>query len=110
VTGRGRSASNLGKAAYFALVELKVDDGSLVRQEIVVNPYQALEKQKGLQVARMLVEQGVDVLLVRENLEGKGPSYVLADGGVETRSTEANTLGEIVSELGADSARSPATA
>jgi cation diffusion facilitator family transporter len=104
---RGMVSEHLGKASYFALVELKVDDGSLVRQEIVVNPHQALEKQKGLQVARMLVDQGVDVLLVREDLEGKGPSYVLADAGVETRITEANTLGEIVSELSAESAQSP---
>jgi cation diffusion facilitator family transporter len=105
----GTVSEHLGKASYFALVELKADDGSLVRQEIVVNPYQALEKQKGLQVARMLVDQGVDVLLVRENLEGKGPSYVLADAGVETRITEANTLGEIVGELSAESAQSPTT-
>jgi cation diffusion facilitator family transporter len=106
---RGTVSEHLGKASYFALVELKADDGSLVRQEIVVNPYQALEKQKGLRVARMLVDQGTDVLLVRENLEGKGPSYVLADGGVETRITEANTLGEIVSDLNAESVRSPTT-
>jgi cation diffusion facilitator family transporter len=103
---RGTVSEHLGKAAYFALVELKVDDGSLVRQEIVVNPYQALEKQKGLQVARMLVEQGVDVLLVREDLEGKGPSYVLADGGVETRITRAGTLSEVMSELGTSAALS----
>jgi predicted Fe-Mo cluster-binding NifX family protein len=106
---RGTVSEHLGKAAYFALVELKVDDGSLVRQEIVVNPYQALDKQKGLQVARMLVDQGVDVLMVREDLEGKGPSYVLADAGVETRITEANTLGQIVSELSAESTQSPIT-
>jgi cation diffusion facilitator family transporter len=104
---KGTVSEHLGKASYFALVELKVDDGSLVRQEIVVNPYQAEEKQKGLQVARMLVDQGVDVLLVRESLEGKGPSYVLADAGVETRITQARTLGEIVSDLSAESAQSP---
>ena len=104
---RGTVSDHLGKAAYFALVEVKADDGSLMRQEIVANPHQALEKQKGLQAARMLVDQAVDVLLVRESLEGKGPSYVLADGGVETRITEANTLGEIVSELIVESARSP---
>jgi hypothetical protein len=50
-------------------------------------------------VARMLVEQGVDVLFLKESLEGKGPSYVLAEGGVETRLTEANSLTEILGEL-----------
>ena len=105
----GTISEHLGKASYFALVELKVDDASLVRQEIVVNPYQADEKQKGLQVARMLVNQGVDVLLLKESLEGKGPSYVLADAGVETRITGANTLSDIMSELGAESVFSPTT-
>jgi cation diffusion facilitator family transporter len=96
----GTVSEHLGKAAYFGLVELKVSDRTLLRQEILANPYQAEEKQKGLQVARMLVDQGVDVLLLKEDLEGKGPSYVLADGGVETRITGAGTMSEIMRELG----------
>jgi cation diffusion facilitator family transporter len=96
---RGTVSDHLGRASYFALVELGTGDGALLRQEILANPFQALEKQKGLKAARMLVDQGVDVLLVRENLEGKGPSYVLADGGVETRITQASSLEEILREL-----------
>lgn len=95
----GLVSEHLGRAPYFALVELRVQDGTLVRQEILANPYQELEKQKGLQAAKMLVGKGVDVLLVKENLEGKGPSYVLADAGVETRSTEAEYLSQIVEAL-----------
>jgi hypothetical protein len=41
----------------------------------------------------------VDVLLVKESLEGKGPSFVLADAGVETRLTEANTLTQVAAEV-----------
>jgi cation diffusion facilitator family transporter len=96
---RGTVSDHLGQAPYFALVELRAEDGALLREEIVANPHQALEKQKGLEVARMLVDRGVDVLLVRENLEGKGPSYVLADAGVETRITQASSLEEILQEL-----------
>jgi cation diffusion facilitator family transporter len=96
---RGTVSAHLGKAAFFALIELSTEDGALLRQEIVANPYQTLEKQKGLEVARMLVDQGVDVLLSKESLEGKGPSYVLADAGVETRITDALTLDQILSEL-----------
>ena len=33
-----------------------------------------------------------DVLLLRENLQGKGPAYVFADAGVETQMTAAKTL------------------
>jgi cation diffusion facilitator family transporter len=95
----GAVSEHLGKAPYFALVELSAHDGSLLRQEILANRYGSEEKQKGLLVARMLVEQGVDVLLLREGLEGKGPSYVLADAGVETRLTQASSLTEILGEL-----------
>jgi cation diffusion facilitator family transporter len=96
---RGAVSDHLGRASYFALVELGTEDGALLRQEIVANPHQTLEKQKGLEVARMLVDRGVDVLLVKEDLAGKGPSYLLADAGVETRITQASSLEEILREL-----------
>jgi predicted Fe-Mo cluster-binding NifX family protein len=95
----GAVSEHLGKAPYFALIELSAHDGSLLRQEILANRYGSEEKQKGLLVARMLVEEGVDVLFLKESLEGKGPSYVLADGGVESRLTQASSLAEILSDL-----------
>lgn len=98
----GTVSGHLGKAAYFAIVELSAVDGALLREEILANPHKDLEKQKGLQAAKMLVSQGVDVLLVKEKLEGKGPSYVLADAGVETRLTEAESLAQVLAELGID--------
>ncbi len=96
----GVVSAHLGKAPYFALVELRSNDGALLRQEILANPHQELEKQKGIEVAKMLVDHGVDVLLVKDSLEGKGPSFVLADAGVETRLTDAETLNQILAELG----------
>ncbi len=96
---RGTVSVHLGKAPYYAIVELSAKDGSLLRQQILANPHQELEKQKGIEVAKMLVGQGVDVLLVKESLEGKGPSYVLADAGVQTRLIEANTWQEVLADL-----------
>lgn len=105
----GTVSEHLGKAPYFAVIEFSAHDGSLLRQEILANRHGAEEKQKGLLVARMLVEQGVDVLLLRESLEGKGPSYVLADAGVETRLTQASSLAEILGELGREHSSAAAT-
>jgi cation diffusion facilitator family transporter len=96
---RGTVSEHLGSAPYFALLEMGAKDGALVHQEILTNPHQSLEKQKGLEVARMLVDEGVDVLFVKEDLAGKGPSYVLADAGVETRLIDAGSLEEILGEL-----------
>ncbi len=95
----GGVSDHLGKAPYFALVEVSVKEGTLLRQEIAASPHWDLEKQKGIEVAKMLAGQGVDVLLVKERLEGKGPSFVLADAGVETRLTEARTLEEILARV-----------
>jgi cation diffusion facilitator family transporter len=96
----GTMSGHLGKAPYFALVELRVEDGALLRQEILANPHRELEKQKGLEVAKMLVGKGVDIILVKESLEGKGPAYVFAEAGVQTRLTQAETLEQILAELG----------
>jgi cation diffusion facilitator family transporter len=95
----GDVSDHLGKAPYFALVEVSVKNGQVVRQETIANPYRDVDKQKGLQVARMLVDQGVDVLLVKESLEGKGPSYVLADADVQTRITQSGTLSDALREI-----------
>jgi cation diffusion facilitator family transporter len=98
----GAVSDHLGKAPYFALVEVNAKNGRVVRQETIANPYRDVEKQKGLQVARMLVDQGVDVLMVRESLQGKGPSYVLADAEVQTRITESHTLSDVLREIQAE--------
>jgi hypothetical protein len=39
-----------------------------------------------------LLSLKTDVVLLRENLQGKGPAYVFADAGVETQMTTAKTL------------------
>jgi cation diffusion facilitator family transporter len=103
----GAVSGHLGKAPYFALAEVRVDDGALLRQEIVANPHRDLEKQKGIEAAKMLVDRGVDVLLVKESLEGKGPSFVLADAGVEARLTKADTLGQILADLANQQRKGP---
>lgn len=95
----GTVSDHLGRAPYFAIIEVSADEGDLLRQEIVANPHRDLEKQKGIEVAKMLVRQGVDVLLVKESLEGRGPSFVLADAGVETRLSESSMLQEILAEV-----------
>lgn len=63
------------------------------------NPHLDLEKGKGIRVAEWLVEQKVDLVLVRESPKGKGPEYVFADAGVELILTEATSLPDALAEL-----------
>jgi hypothetical protein len=39
-----------------------------------------------------------DIVVLREDVHGKGPAYVFADAGVETRLTEATALDEVLAE------------
>ncbi len=94
----GTVSQHFGEAPHFALVTLRADDRRLERQEIVPNPYRDVEKAKGIRVSEWLVGLKIDVVLLREDVQGKGPAYVFADAGVEVRLTQANTLREAIAE------------
>ena len=62
--------------------------------EVLTNPHTALSRAKGIRVAEWLVAHKADVVLVQENLKHKGPSYVLANAGVQIRQVKAKTLAD----------------
>lgn len=95
----GTLSEHFGEAPYFALVTLRLADGAIEEQQIVANPHKAVEKAKGIWVAEWLVDQKVDVVLLRESLRGKGPVYVFGDAGVEVRETDATTLEEALAKV-----------
>lgn len=88
----GTISAHFGEAPYFGLVTLRTSDGRIEHQEVRPNPHSRIEKAKGIRVSEWLVSLKTDVVLLRENLQGKGPAYVFADAGVETRLTAAKTL------------------
>ncbi|MFH1674472.1 MAG: cation diffusion facilitator family transporter [Pseudomonadota bacterium] len=92
----GNVSAHFGEAPYFAVVLLRVADGNIERQEMVTNPHTKVPKAKGIRVAEWLVEQKVDVVVAKEDLQKKGPSYVFADAGVELQVSEADQLNEVI--------------
>jgi cation diffusion facilitator family transporter len=94
----GTISEHLGEAPYFALVTVRLADGAIEEQQVVANPHKDLERAKGIRVAEWLVDQKVDVVLLKEKLRGKGPVYVFGDAGVEMHETEATTLAEALVE------------
>jgi cation diffusion facilitator family transporter len=96
----GILSEHFGEAPYFALVTVHLADGAVEEQQVVANPHKDLERAKGIQVAEWLVDQKVDVVLMKESLRGKGPVYVFGDAGVEMQETEAATLAEALEEEG----------
>ncbi|HIP97171.1 MAG TPA: cation diffusion facilitator family transporter [Anaerolineae bacterium] len=96
---QGTVSEHFGEAPYFALVTLRLADGQVEQQQIVANPHTAVPKAKGIRVAEWLVAQKVDAVLLRESLQGKGPTYVFGEAGVEMVPTTAATLADVLVTL-----------
>ena len=94
----GTVSAHLGEAPHFAVVRVRTTDGTIEEQRIAANPYLDQEKARGLRVAEWLVGQKVDVVLVKEDLSGKGPVYAFSSAGVELRKTAADTLAQAIRE------------
>jgi predicted Fe-Mo cluster-binding NifX family protein len=94
----GYLSKHFGEAPVFALVRMRLEDGEVEERGVMDNPYVREERAKGIRVAEWLVEQKVDVVFLKESLQGKGPVYVFGDAAVEMRQTEADTLDEALAE------------
>ncbi|MCK4536871.1 MAG: cation diffusion facilitator family transporter [Desulfuromonadales bacterium] len=77
-------SEHFGEAPFFRLVTLKPEDDTIIMDIRLKNPFMHEEKGKGLKVANWLLEKGLDVMIVRQELEGKGAGYVLGDAETET--------------------------
>jgi len=105
----GTISNHFGEAPYFALLTLPLEDGQVEQEQIVTNPHTALAKGKGIRVAEWLVDQKIDTVLLRENLQGRGPEYVFHDAGVDMVPTMAGTLVEALATLTHQGARQPSS-
>lgn len=95
----GTVSEHFGDAPFFAFAAVRREDSGLEELSVVQNPHRSVEKAKGIQVAKWLLAQKPDALLLREDLRGKGPEYVLRDAGVELRLTDGRTLEEALRSL-----------
>jgi cation diffusion facilitator family transporter len=94
----GTLSEHFGEAPFFGLVTVRTADGHIERQEVLANPHTEVEKAKGIRVGEWLVGLKIDVVLLREDVHGKGPAYVFADAGVETRLTQVTNMDEAITE------------
>lgn len=76
-------SAHFGEAHFFRLLSLDRTGGDVVEEHVLANPYLREEKAKGIKVARWLLENGIDILLTHQDQSGKGPAFVLGNGGAE---------------------------
>lgn len=91
----GNVSEHFGSAPFVVCWNVDVLSGKILMQEVIENPFSGLEKGKGIKLAELIVEQGVDIVYTREVFGGKGPEYVLSDAGVEVRPTDVKILKDL---------------
>ncbi len=70
-------------AASYALLELDTGSGEVLCRDEAPNPHASDPGSGGVKPAVFLSRRGVDVLLTRDSLRGRGASYVLEENGVK---------------------------
>lgn len=95
---RGTISPHFGEAPFFAFLTVRVADNAVEQQTILANPNTGQERAKGIQVAEWLVGQKVDIVLLRESLQGKGPAYVFRDAGIELKLIQSETVAQALVE------------
>jgi cation diffusion facilitator family transporter len=76
-------AEHFGDAPYFYLFTTRTEDGSLVSEFYLSNPFAGEEKGKGIKVSEWLLAHEVDTVYTPKGFEGKGPGYVFSDAAVD---------------------------
>lgn len=99
IVKENKVSEHFGEAPAFLVLKVKADSNSLVKQDILINPFLLEERGKGIMAAELLVKNGVDVVVVKRKFHGKGAQYVFRDAGVEIKATEKSTLREVMGEL-----------
>ncbi len=76
---------HFGEAPQFAIWQINTDTMQTEKKIVVENPYRRMDKGKGIQAARFLLSQNIDLVGGPKKLGASGPGYVFSDAGVETR-------------------------
>jgi cation diffusion facilitator family transporter len=98
----GTISPHFGEAPYFAILDFSTKDGRFQRKEIIPNPAQDLEKQKGLRAAEMLVMHKPDVVYSKQSLQKKSPEYVFEAARTVVKTTGARSIAELRREIEAE--------
>lgn len=93
---QGTIDEHYGEAPYLAMVTQHRETREILQQEILDNPALLVQTGKGIALSEFLVQQGVDMIFLKNPLHGKGPEYVFADANVEIRVTEAAELAQLL--------------
>jgi cation diffusion facilitator family transporter len=93
-------SDHFAEAPMFALLRKVMRSGKVAVESFVENRFLSLERHRGVKVAEFLSELGVDEVWTRVELDGKGAGYALEALGIDVVTTKAETLCELLPEIG----------
>jgi cation diffusion facilitator family transporter len=88
-------SEHFGEAPYFSITTIRAEDGAIVKQECLNNPYLREEEGKGIRVSEWLLQKGVDKIFTKKSFEGKGPFYVFSNARVKMIITAKKRLHDL---------------
>jgi cation diffusion facilitator family transporter len=93
-------SQHFGDAPYFAIIDRDFSLKKISIRSYMENPFKDVDKKKGVRVAEFLFEHAVDEVRSRVDFEGKGSGYALEAMNIAIVTTAANTLGEMIEQMG----------
>ena len=97
-------SEHFGEAPYFGLYWFSRSKHEITEERMVRNPFLEEKKGKGIKVASWLLEYGLDVLISPYDHSGKGPGFVLGNGGAHILLTDKqnadHALAAVIREFG----------
>ncbi|MGB4587980.1 MAG: NifB/NifX family molybdenum-iron cluster-binding protein, partial [Clostridiaceae bacterium] len=97
---RAAISAHFGEAPHFLLITVKAGEKIVSNTNILDNPFGQVERGKGILAAELLVQNGVDVVVVKMDFASKGPFYVFADANVEVIQSQEETPKDALKSLG----------
>jgi len=95
----GKLSGHFGSAPFIGIWSKTNNNGDIISQQVLDNPSLQMEKGKGIKLAEVLAEKGVNVLYIRKPFEGKGPEYVFSNSEVEVRITDKETIKQLIHDI-----------
>jgi cation diffusion facilitator family transporter len=92
-------SDHFGEAPFFALLKKEMRTGNVAFETFIKNGFKNLERHRGVRAAEFLSQRDIDEVWTRVAIDGKGAGYALEALGIDVLTTEATTLGELMSEI-----------
>jgi cation diffusion facilitator family transporter len=92
-------AESIGSAVRFALCDVQLADGQLLKQEILSNPYASESKGRGMLLAEWFKKQSVNIVATPKSLPASGLLYALQASMIRLEQVDPKPLTDVVQSV-----------